>query len=249
MISAFGVEHSVSKRDSDRTRHYGQMAASTGTVGAGSALLGAGTAAVGLSEKAGKDPFGLSQRKYYNQKPLSSAAKKKLLRPIGRTRLKHSKYMLGLGAAGLGASHVYQRERRKELAKRDDRTKSERKKALAVAVGGGAVSGTAAGLGSHWSTEMKGGVRRGIRQAREAHHVVAGQKLGALVTRPGELQFNRAKRAAGVRSVALKVPAAALAGTTVAAGGAGLYELGRRHIERGKRGTKKVAEKATRKLT
>jgi hypothetical protein len=248
MISAFGVDHGVvskvDRRAKDRAEHYGRMSGAMGALGAGAGAVGAGAGIVGAAERKGHDPMGFTFREGGSAtKPLSAAAKARVLKPIAASHGWQAKTMGGLGAGALALSAGYkakqkheQKMMRKPLSKAE--TPGQKRARVATDIGMGTASAGIAGgalkygpKNAHFLSQQ--GKEAG-EWARGQHHMIAAHKLDMTHLEPSELKHAKASRKVNARVFAVKKPAAALAIGSAAAGGAGLYELGRHAVRRRK---------------
>lgn len=240
--SAFGVEHGdIYKGNSEREKHYGRMAGATGVTGG---LLGAnaiGSGVVGHLEARGKDPMGFVHAEHGARK-VSHERRMKILKPMADAHRWQAKTLGGIGAAALATSGAYKYKQKKERKARavakayNVQEHKGARRATDVAAGAGAV-----GTGALAVRKVPGFAHMLSNQADEwgkeaigAHHVIAGKHRGAIDASKAELKAAHRTRKIGARVYAVKKPAAvALMGST-AAGGAGLYELGRHATKRKK---------------
>lgn len=224
-MDPFGVEEVVLKRDKKRAEHYGRMSGAMGTIGVTAGSVGAGSHIVGRMERKGKDPMGFTARDSHLKKPLRGAVKMRILKPMAEAHAYQAKAMGGIGAAGLALSAAYHHKKKKELAKRDRKKRSASDAALAA---GSAATGVAAlKTGGRFAHHLNQQAKIGETEARTSHHLIVGQRLGGIDMDAAETKFHHAQRKTGLRVSAVKRPAALAATTAAAAGGAGLYELGR----------------------
>lgn len=226
-MDPFGVEEALSKRDRKKAEHYGRMSGAMGTVGVGAGSVGAGSAIVGRMERKGKDPMGFTARDSHLKKPLQGAVKMRILKPMAEAHAYQAKAMGGIGAAGLALSAGYHHKKKKALAKRDKKRFKRSASDVAMATGSAATGVAALKTGGRFAHHLNQQAKVGETEARTSHHLLAGQKLGGVEMDAAETKFHHAQRKTGIRVSAVKRPAALAATTAAAAGGAGLYELGR----------------------
>ena len=87
--------------------------------------------------------------------------------------------------------------------------------------------GTALVQGGKHAHMLNAQANQAGNEARAAHHLIAGSKLNPhWETEASDLKDAVRQRKVGLRVMAVKKPAALIAGGAAAAGGAGLYELG-----------------------
>lgn len=253
MISPFGIEHGydeiskASRSDKERAQHYGRMSAAMGTLGGTAAAVGTGSGIVGHLEHKGKDPMGFTTRSLdeWDRKPMSGVVRANVLKPVARLHTGQMKagYTAGAlgGALALGYHHKKKKllqQKKQGVSKAQKRSKADRAGGAALGVGSAALGGAALKEGMHVNHFMGASAKDWGKEARGAHHVLAGNKLGAIQITGNdaerELAHARKLRRVGARSAAVKGLGAKGGALTAVAGGAGLFELGRYNMRRKK---------------
>lgn len=229
------AEFNKAATKSERVRHYGAMAGTTGTLGATAGAVGAGAGLVGHLESKGHDPMGFTARDAPGKRALSGAAKTRVLKPMAASHAYQAKTLGALAGGSLALSAAYKyKQRQAKLGKAGSIGKAstrQRRADTASSVGLGAAS---AGLGhqavSHGLYNAKFLNRQAdaaTTSARGAHALITGHNTGHWESSPEELGFAAKQRRLGLRVASVKKPAAGLAAGAALAGGAGMYELGR----------------------
>jgi hypothetical protein len=224
-LSAFGVDHGEVYKagDKEKAKHYGRMSAATGAVGGLSTAVAGGAGAIGLAEHRGHDPMGVTRRGDHMAKPVSPAARARLLKIPTKI---HTKQAIAGGAVGLtslGLSGAYHHKKKQELAKFD------RKKAGDAALGTGAV-GVAGGTGyvaAKHTRHMAHDAKVWHTNVKDAEGWIGSAQR--LKLKPAHVEFwNKYKKAAKVTS---RVKGAGVVGGVAAAGAgaAGVAEMARYH--------------------
>jgi hypothetical protein len=224
-LSAFGVDHGgVSKRDDERAKHYGRMAAATGTLGGTAAAVGAGAGAIGLAESKGHDPVGFLPQRSARHKPASHAVKMRVLKPLSRDHGRQAAVLGGLSAGTLAISGAYKHKQNKALAKRDLGRKATD---AGLAAGTTGAAGATGYYGVRQGKVYAQGAYAGGKTASYAHHDIRSAKQGRYKATAAHLAHLKSTRNTGLRMAATKGAGAVGTGVAGAAGAAGLFELGR----------------------
>jgi hypothetical protein len=237
------------QKSNERTQHYGRMAGVMGTLGATAGTVGGGSALVGHLERRGKDPMGFTARAHHTQKPLGPAARTRVLTSMSDAHKFQAKTLGGaaLGAAGLAGAYKYKQHKERQLLGKAFNVQQDKRTRRASDVGLGAAGAGVSGLTLHHGMRNAKMLNRQANiarnEARGAHALIAGKKLGEWDVEPKELAFAHRKRAIGMRVMSVKKPAAALTAGAAVAGGAGLYELGHHAVASAHNATKKPATK------
>jgi hypothetical protein len=245
--SAFGIEHGrsgIAKAGSrEREKHYGRMAAATGTMGGATGALGGVSYGIGRAEAKGKDPVGFLTRRTARSKPVSHAVKMKVLPAIGAEHRWQGKASGALGAGTLAVAGGYKLKQRRErqrlgMSKRSSSRSSPafsektKRRAGDVALGAG-TAGTAGTVGyfgartiPNYAYGSAGGAMDAAAKQRTLHNI---RRTRTRAT-PNQVSWLKQGRNTHLRLSGVKGSGAAAATVAAGAGAAGLAELGRHGV-------------------
>lgn len=234
--SAFGVEHGgVSKAagSKEREKHYGRMAAATGTAGGATAALGGVSYGLGRAEGKGKDPVGFLTRRTARSKPVSHAVKMKVLPAIGAEHRWQGKASGALGAGTLALAGGYKLKQRKErqaMGKALSEKTKRRAGDTALGAGTAATAGTAGYFAAKtvpgYALGAAGGAMDAASKQRTLHNI---KRTGTRAT-PNQVGWLKQGRNTHLRLTGVKGAGAVGATVAAGAGGLGLAEMGRHGV-------------------